>query len=144
MNPFARPAVLELARPCYDEILDHARRGAPEEVCGVLSGSDDGDRTRVVAVVPAENVADQPRTTYRIDPEELFAVVEGVEERGREVVGFYHSHPEGPRGPSRTDVARATWTDHVYLVVSLDGSRPFLGAWVWNGVAFADVPVRVA
>ena len=138
-----RESVLELARPCYDEIVDHARDGTPEEVCGVLAGTTDGDRGRVEGVVRAENAAAHPWTTYRMDPEELFAIVEGVEDRDRAVVGFYHSHPAGPREPSRTDVARATWTDHVYLIVSLDGSWPFLGAWVWDGESFVDEPVRV-
>lgn len=135
--------MLELSRSCYDEIVDHAREGTPEEVCGVLAGATDGDRARVETTVPAPNAADHPRTTYRIDPEELFAIVEGVEDRGRAVVGFYHSHPGGPRRPSPTDVARATWTDHVYLIVSLGGDWPFLDAWVWDGEGFENEPVRV-
>lgn len=102
-----------------------------------------GRPTRVEAIVRVANVAEHPRTTYRIDPEELFAVVEEIEERDLEVAGFYHSHPTGPRSPSKTDVARATWTDHVYLIVSLDGSLPFLGAWIWDGERFVDETVRV-
>lgn len=135
--------VLKLPHHCYDEVLAHAREGTPEEVCGVLAGTREDNSARVTSVVRTVNVADHPRTTYRIDPEEVFAVVEDAEDRGRAVIGFYHSHPDGPRGPSRTDVARATWTDHVYLLVSLDGDWPFLDAWVWDGESFVDVPVRV-
>lgn len=109
----------------------------------MLAGTTGGDSTRVAEVVRAANVAEHPRTTYRVDPEELFAIVEGIEDRGREVVGFYHSHPAGPCGPSRTDVARATWIDHVYLIVSLEGDWPFLGAWVWDGERFVSETVRV-
>ena len=136
--------VLELTRTGYDSLIDRAHEGDPEEVCGVLVGRMEGNRTRIEGVIPTNNVADHPQTTYRIDPEEMFAVVEEVEEQGQSVVGFYHSHPDGPRGPSQTDIARATWTDHVYLLVSLDGATPFLGAWVWDGESFVDEPVRVA
>ena len=135
--------MIELTRTGYDSLIDNAREGAPEEVCGVLVGARESDLAHVEDIICTDNVADYPRTTYRIDPEELFTTVEEVEERGQSVVGFYHSHPEGPRGPSRTDVARATWTDHVYLLVSLDGDWPFLDAWVWDGESFVDVAVRV-
>lgn len=135
--------MLELTRASYDSLIDHARDGVPEEACGVLVGTQEANGALVENVVRTTNVAEHPRTTYRIDPEELFATVEEVEGRGQSVVGFYHSHPDGPRGPSQTDIARATWTDHVYLIISLDGSRPYLDAWVWDGESFVDDPVRV-
>ena len=164
--------MLELSGRGYDELLDRAQEGDPKEVCGVLlseakqgssersfdgvlvseanedvSASDRRERAvnphRVEHVIPTDNVADDPRTTYRIDPEELFEIVETAEAAGREVVGFYHSHPAGPRGPSPTDIERATWTDHVYLIVSLDGTAPFVGAWIWTGDGFEQEVLRI-
>ncbi|WP_149784721.1 desampylase [Halorubrum aquaticum] len=132
--------MLEFTRAAYDAVVDHARRGEPREVCGVLAGmrgapdSEDADRAEslVTEALPTENVAERPETRYRIDPEELFAVVESIEGDGLEVVGFYHSHPAGPPRPSETDVARATWTDHSYAICALDG-HPFVGSWRWRG-----------
>lgn len=136
--------VLELPRTVYDAMIDHARRGAPEEVCGVLVGeSVENESVVVERAVEMENVADHPRTTYRIDPEALFEVFETVESAGSDVVGFYHSHPEGPRGPSRTDAAQATWDDYPYCIVSLDGTTPFVDCWRWRGDRFVGEAVRL-
>ena len=147
----------------YDELLAHARDGTPEEVCGVLAGERDAvsaatDRTRdddepdaernghgpvnrVRSVHRATNVARSPRRTYLIDPEEQLAIMDGIEEREHEVVGFYHSHPTGPPHPSPTDEARATWAGYSYAIC-LPGI-PFVGSWRWSGEKFVPEVVSV-
>lgn len=141
--------MLHVTPAARDEMVAHARDGAPEEVCGVLAGergaaATEGDTAdRVTAVRRTANAADAPRVRYRIDPEELLATVERVEAAGSDVVGFYHSHPRGPLAPSATDADRATWTGYVYLVVSLAGDEPELGAWRWTGDGFERERVRV-
>ncbi|MFC6613914.1 desampylase [Halopenitus salinus] len=127
--------MIEFTREAYDDVVDHAMTGGDEEVCGVLAGTFERGadaESRVVRTRPADNAAETPATRYRIDPEELFEIVEAIEAAGREVVGFYHSHPTGPTRPSGTDVARATWTDRSYVICALDG-RPFVGSWRWRG-----------
>ncbi|WP_247002906.1 desampylase [Halosolutus gelatinilyticus] len=114
-----------------DAIVDRAREGSPEEICGVLGGEyAPDDWSRVRSQYPAENVAETPRTRYRIDPEAQLAIFERLEGRGEQIVGFYHSHPRGPPRPSATDAARATWPDRSYAIVSLE---PFeIGSWRWR------------
>lgn len=114
-----------------DAIVERAREGVPEEICGVLGGAYDPDgRSRVRSQYPADNIADRPRTRYRIDPEEQLAIFDRLETRSEEIVGFYHSHPRGPTEPSETDVAQATWPDRSYVIVSVD---PFaIGSWRWR------------
>jgi proteasome lid subunit RPN8/RPN11 len=139
-----------------EQILAHAREGAPEEVCGVLSGTENADEHhdeadhRVEVHHPAENVAERPRTRYEIDPREQLELMETIEDAGREVVGFYHSHPEGPAGPSATDSAQATWPGRSYVIVSLEGTpdesegeAASLGSWRWTGEEFVEESVRV-
>lgn len=125
--------MLTLTRAAYDEVVHRAHEGGAREVCGVLAGTDadDGTGSRVVAVHPAENVADSPETRYAIDPEEQFAITEAIADAGREVVGFYHSHPAGPPRPSETDAARAAWPGYSYAICALDG-YPYLGSWRWR------------
>ncbi|ELY48707.1 desampylase [Natronorubrum bangense] len=114
-----------------DAILERARDGHPEEVCGVFGGGYDPDgRSRVHSQYPADNVAETPRTRYRIDPEAQLELFDRLEERGEEIVGFYHTHPRGPPRPSDTDVARATWPDRSYLIVSLEPHE--IGSWRWR------------
>lgn len=134
--------MLRLTRAAYDAVVDAALDGRPEEVCGVLAGGRDGETSRVDAVHPVPNVAENPTVRYTLDPEAQFAAFEAAEGAGREVVGFYHSHPTGPPRPSETDVADAAWPDHSYVICSLDG-HPFVGSWRWRGDAFEVEPVVV-
>ncbi|QLG49420.1 desampylase [Natrinema halophilum] len=114
-----------------EAILERAREGRPEEICGILGGEYRPDgRSRVQGQYPAENVAETPRMRYEIDPEKQLAVFKRLEDRGEEIVGFYHSHPRGPARPSETDVAAATWPDRSYLIVSLDPLE--IGSWRWR------------
>ncbi|WP_226480661.1 desampylase [Natrinema amylolyticum] len=114
-----------------EAILERARDGEPDEICGVLGGEFEPDgRSRVRSQYPAANVADTPRTRYEIDPEEQLAIFERLEDRGEEIVGFYHSHPRGPPRPSATDAARATWPDRSYVIVSLEPLE--VGSWRWR------------
>ncbi|MCT9095400.1 desampylase [Haloarchaeobius sp. HME9146] len=133
---------LLLPDDCRSHLLAHARAVAPDEACGVLGGTEDpdGDRT-VTSVHPVTNVADSPRTRYELDPTETVHVIDKLEESGHDVVGFYHSHPAGPAGPSSTDRAQATWKGKVYCIVSLAGETTekdaaTIGAWVWTGDEF--------
>jgi proteasome lid subunit RPN8/RPN11 len=125
-------------------LVAHAREGAPEEVCGVLAGERGAEEQRVETVHRAANAAQKPRVRYEIDPREQLELLETVEAAGREVVGFYHSHPRGPAEPSETDVELATWPDRSYVVVALDGSDGVsVGSWRWTGEAFVQEEVRV-
>jgi proteasome lid subunit RPN8/RPN11 len=137
-----------------DEIVAHASEGAPEEVCGVLAGArgteerqveeSSSEVRRVEAHHPAGNAAETPQTRYEIDPREQLELLEAVEAAGREVVGFYHSHPRGPAQPSATDAAQATWPDRSYVIVALDGGdEASVSSWRWTGEAFEGEVVRV-
>lgn len=134
--------MLRLAPSAYEALLDHAREGVPEESCGLLAGSRAGEPT-VTESRRAENVAPNPEYTYEIDPEEQYELMDDLEEQGLDLVGFYHSHPQGPAGPSTTDQAKATWEGYHYLIVSLGGRRPVVDAWVWTGETFERDAVTV-
>ncbi|MFB1065920.1 desampylase [Natrinema sp. H-ect4] len=123
--------MIVLPTAAREAILERAREGMPDEVCGVLGGAYEPDgRSRVRSQYPAENVAETPRTRYEIDSEQQLRIFERLEDRGEEIVGFYHSHPRGPPRPSATDAARATWPDRSYLIVSLEPLE--VGSWRWR------------
>jgi len=139
--------VIEFPADAYEAIVAHAREDSPEEVCGVLGGerrevertADEGEiegsTSRVRSVHRAANVARSSRRTYLIDPEEQLTIMEDIEARGKEIVGFYHSHPTGPACPSGVDERRATWKGYSYVICL--PSVPFVGSWRWNGETFS-------
>ncbi|ARS89864.1 desampylase [Natrarchaeobaculum aegyptiacum] len=122
--------VLRVPAEIRDAILERARAGEPEEICGVFGGTFDPEESRVQSQYPADNVADTPRTRYRIDPEAQLEIFDRLEARGESIVGFYHSHPAGPPHPSETDAAAAAWPDRSYLIVSLEPR--VVGSWRWR------------
>ena len=53
-----------------------------------------------------------------------------AEERGLELVGIYHSHPDAPAVPSEYDREHA-WPNSAYVIVSVeDGRAGGLRAWL--------------
>ncbi|WP_332898007.1 desampylase [Haladaptatus sp. CMSO5] len=134
--------MIQFTPESYDALVDHAERGVPEEICGLLEGTREGGTAQVTAIHPIENVATHRETRYTLDPETQLAVMEAIEGKGTDVVGFYHSHPAGPAQPSATDEAQATWAGYSYVIVSLSG-RPFVGSWEWTGEKFEQELVSV-
>ena len=127
---------LVLPETARDAIAAHAREGAPEEVVGVLAGDRGADRSVVARTLKADNAADTPGTRYEIAPGEELELLERVDEAGQDVVGFYHSHPDGPLAPSAVDTRRAAWRGYSYLIISLADAEPEVGSWRWTGEVF--------
>ncbi len=135
--------MLAVTQEVYDAVITHAIDGMPAEVCGVLGGGHGEAQSHAVTAREVENVADSPRTTYHLDPPEQLEVMDDIEKEGADVVGFYHSHPMGPPGPSPTDTAQATWSGYSYVIVSLSGAHPFVGSWRWTGNRFEREAVGI-
>lgn len=102
-------------REMVETMVAHARRGVPQEVCGIIAG-DNGSFRRLFE---ASNVAGDPLVTYQIDPEEQLRILKTIDEQGWDVAGVYHSHPASPARPSPTDLKLAFYPDAVYFIVSL-------------------------
>jgi len=133
---------MRLSRTARETIVGHARDASPEEACGLLGGRSGGDPI-VLTAIPTPNVANDPPYRFEIDPEALLAGREALEAENQELLGFYHSHPQGPAGPSETDEALARWDSMYMLIASLAGSDPAIGAWFYTGDEFRPEAVEV-
>jgi proteasome lid subunit RPN8/RPN11 len=99
----------------------HGEETYPYECCGVLLGqfADDGSKT-VTRMARAGNTRnDSPHNRYHIDPKELIRIQREGRERGEDIVGFYHSHPDHPPRWSATDLAEAHWFGCSYVITSV-------------------------
>ena len=117
--PAAEAALhLTLAAKALEAVRAHAAEAAPEECCGFLLGrSADGGGTRAEAVLPARNEAPAARSTrFLISPEAVLLARRRARELGFDVVGYYHSHPDGTAEPSSHDLEHA-WPATSYLIV---------------------------
>jgi proteasome lid subunit RPN8/RPN11 len=95
-------------------VESHARQEPARECCGLLAG-----REGVIAgAYPARNAAGNPATEYEIAPAELFAMMREIRAAGLQLLGIYHSHPNGVLEPSPRDVAQAYYPDAAYFIIS--------------------------
>lgn len=105
---------LALPRAMRAEMIQHAREGVPNEICGMLGGKD-GRAHRLYRTTNAE----PSPVRYVVDPREQLRILREIEAQSWDLVGVYHSHTHSPAYPSRTDVELAYWPDAFYLIVSL-------------------------
>ena len=127
---------MRIRRADLDRILAHAREGYPFEVCGVLAGSEAsaGLVSRVVPVANCETA--ERRVRYQIAPEDLIRIQREETAAGREIVGYYHSHPDHPARPSETDrrIAADGLSDGVlHMVIGVEGGVDTTpSAWIFR------------
>ncbi|MBW7906274.1 MAG: Mov34/MPN/PAD-1 family protein [Phycisphaerae bacterium] len=135
-DPATEPArPLWLAPAALAAALADARRRQPREACGVLAG----DVSAVGAAIAVRNLAQSPGR-FELDPLDVVRVERAVRRSGRQLVGYYHSHPHGAIAPSAQDIGGTLWAEegpHWHLIVSPAGAwvmfdtrhRPWRAAW---------------
>lgn len=84
------------------------------EACGLLAGR----RGRVARLYVLTN-ADRSPVHYTMLPDEQFAAVRDMRERGLRLLAIWHSHPGAPAGFSQEDLRLAYTPDVVYVTLSL-------------------------
>ena len=120
--------MLRLAQALYLDLRQHGEETYPRECCGVLLGQMLDGGTRVVtSIARAGNTrVDSPQNRYNIDPKELVRIQREGRERGEDILGFYHSHPDHPAQWSQTDLAEAHWFGCSYVITSVEKGKAVL------------------
>jgi len=113
--------VLKLTEAQLEQIRRHGEAAYPHECCGVLTGELLPDGVKAVrAVLQCGNAHTDPsRSWYQIDPRELVRIQREAYERGEDVIGFYHSHPDDAAQWSASDLEEAHWTGCSYVITSV-------------------------
>ncbi|HMQ15770.1 MAG TPA: Mov34/MPN/PAD-1 family protein [Phycisphaerae bacterium] len=110
---------LWLADAALAAAVADARRRQPREACGVLVGSACTARVAIAVL----NLALSPGR-FELDPLGLAGVERDVRRSGRQLVGYYHSHPRAALAPSTEDIGGTLWAEegpHWHLIVSPAG-----------------------
>jgi len=133
--------MLRIAQDALFQLRRHGEETYPHECCGVLLGyMQDGAAKIVTRAVPCVNTReDSPQNRYNIDPKELIRIQREGNERGEEIVGFYHSHPDHPAQWSQTDLAEAFWFGCSYVITSVEnGDAAQTNAFELTGAGEGD------
>jgi proteasome lid subunit RPN8/RPN11 len=105
---------VKIRKTIFDQIVAHALEERPNECCGLLIGTSEV----VEDAVRARNVR-RSATRFQVEPADHFAAIRKARSTGFEVIGAYHSHPNGPSCPSETDRSRLTDPTMFHVIVSL-------------------------
>lgn len=145
--------MIRLNEQHLSEIREHAERDYPFECCGLLIGVFEGENAKLVTETYSISNAreeEAKRDRFLIRPEELIRGEKYARERGLDVIGFYHSHPDDQPVPSQFDLEHA-WPTYSYIVVSVEkGKAAGLRSWQMTpdrsrfDEEQIDLPLRVA
>lgn len=121
--------MLKLRKDLYDKMLKHCEDGLPNESCGLIAGTVDGDVKTVEKVYLLTNI-DASREHFSMDPKEQLAAVKDARAAELAMLGNFHSHPESPSRPSEEDKRLAYDSTAEYLILSLmEPGNPVLKAF---------------
>ncbi|WP_435203044.1 M67 family metallopeptidase [Qipengyuania sp. 902] len=95
-------------------LLAEAEQAHPNECCGILLGEGE----RIDDILPAANVHPHPATHFEIDPQTLIDAHRAARAGDPQVVGYYHSHPNGRAEPSATDAAMTAGDGMVWAIIA--------------------------
>ena len=120
--------IVHLKLADYLAMVQHARKVAPVEDCGLLGGTIDGGEKHVERVFFLTNTDHSPEH-FSLDPQEQFAVVKELRAQGWQLLGNWHSHPATPSRPSEEDKRLAFDSTASYFILSLAGGEPVLNSF---------------
>ena len=124
---------MELSENLRERLVELARQGAPNEVCGYVVGHR-GEPLWASGLYPVENALMSP-TAFALDGQSMIDAEKRIETDGYEILGVYHSHPTSPPEPSKRDRRDAAEYDPfgylVHLIVSLGDGAAEIRAWAY-------------
>jgi proteasome lid subunit RPN8/RPN11 len=125
--------MIEISLSPWQTMVAHAESTYPNECCGVMLGSIDGDSKSVTIATPLENVsAGSQAARYELRPEDLLNADREARRLKLDLIGIYHSHPDCDAYFSETDLKNSCpWYSFVVLSVQA-GKFHHANSWLPN------------
>ena len=101
-----------------DELIEQARRDAPDESCGYLLGERTEEGDVVTENYWMENIDHSPEH-FAFAPKDQFAALKYARNKGLKILANWHSHPASPSRPSQEDLRLANDPTIRYAILSL-------------------------
>jgi proteasome lid subunit RPN8/RPN11 len=117
----------------WQAMVAHARHAYPNECCGAMLGTIDGDTKNVREAIALENAFEGAQAArYELRPEDLLAADKAARSRGLDLIGIYHSHPDCDAYFSTTDLQNSCpWYSFVVLSIQ-KGEFHHANSWLPN------------
>lgn len=108
-----------ISRALLDQLNRDAEAAGAAEICGLLLG-EPGLITDIIALA---NVHPQPERGFALDHKEHVQAARAARNRGKSLLGHYHSHPSGNSAPSPSDAAEAGEEGVFWLILARGEAR---------------------
>ena len=123
--------MIEIELKPWQAMLLHAERTYPNECCGAMLGHTQGGTKMVTEAIALENAyAGEQGERYELRPEDLRNADIAARERGLDLIGIFHSHPDCDAYFSQTDLQNSCpWYSFVVLSIQrgkFDHANSFL------------------
>jgi proteasome lid subunit RPN8/RPN11 len=121
---------IDVTREVLRAVQSAAVSAHPFEACGLLLGTRDNGRAAITAFTQTANVHPEPRTHFEIDPSALIDAHRDERSGGRNLLGYYHSHPSGDPRPSATDRASSAGDGRIWAIIGgINGAERDIMFW---------------
>lgn len=127
-----------LKKEHYEAMLEDVISRVPEEACGLIAGIN--AVSEMVYIIT--NKLSSPHR-FRMDPEEQLQAFNDIESHNMELLAIYHSHPNGPPGPSPTDIIEFAYPSTVYLIWSKVRNNWLCRGYMISNRSVQEIPVQV-
>ena len=92
----------------------------PYECCGFLSGKIRKELFKIDKHHPCDNISQSPKKEFKIDPVYHIKLQKKLRDLGKEIIGVYHSHPNGNLGLSKKDMYYFGDSNLLCFIIALD------------------------
>lgn len=125
--------MIKLKKSDFEKMLRYAESELPNEACGLIAGTADGENKEIREVYLLTNI-DKSNEHFSLDPKEQLAAIKDMRSKGLVPLGNWHSHPESPSRPSDEDKRLAFDSKASYMILSLmDRGNPVLNSFRITG-----------
>ncbi|MEH6475379.1 MAG: M67 family metallopeptidase [Sneathiella sp.] len=114
-----------------EELRAHTLICMPQEACALLIGQrEKSGNWQVSRVAVAKNIAERKEKFFEVDPALRIGLERDLRDQDDEIIGVFHSHPNGHAEPSKSDESMIIERHLIWLVASIDGALSFeIGAY---------------
>ena len=115
--------MISIEPAAWDVMVSNAQKTYPNECCGAMIGSIDGSEKVVRTAVALENAFTGGQgARYELRQEDLLRADAEARQRGMDLIGIFHSHPDCDAYFSKTDLENSCpW--YSFVVLSIKGGK---------------------
>lgn len=122
----------------YQMMHEDVIRRLPHEACGIVAGRHNCSEE----IFDITNILSSP-TRFRMSPEEQWDAFKAMEDQNLDLLAIYHSHPNGPTGPSKTDIEEFAYPGSKYLIWARSEKEWVCRAYVISEQEVTQVPIVI-